>query len=461
MNIGPITIICGDSERVCREMSSREFTAVLCDPPYGLSFMGRRWDHDVVSSSHWSAVASVCLPGAHLLAFGGTRTYHRQTCAIEDAGWTVRDCLMWVYGSGFPKSLDISKAIDKAAGVGREVLDSYDTRRVYDRHNSGSSGASRRQNQIPFNSRNVNITVPATPNAHTWQGYGTALKPALEPIVLAQLPREGTFVDNVLSHGCGALNIDGCRVDTRVDDYNHHGNSGIIDTTQVFGDFAQKNQSEPHPNGRWPSNLLIDDSSEVVGLFPESSSGAFSPVDRSNRSGFAGAMPKHSTYSAPKSSGSAARFFYCAKASRSEREAGLDDLTPATRSEITDRVEGSAGLNNAGAGVRARGEVRNVHPTVKPIALMRYLLRLLTQPERNHILDPFGGSGSTAVACALAGVRCTIIERDAQYVEIMRRRVQWAVDLRRRLGREPELDLSPYTRRAERADDDDRQESLF
>ena len=407
VKIGTVTIYTGDCLEVLPEISG--VSGVLTDPPYGLSFMGKAWDKGVPGIPFWDAIGRACLPGAHLLAFGGTRTYHRQTCAIEDAGWTVRDCLMWVYGSGFPKSLDISKAIDKAAGAEREVVGQY----AVTRDLSGGSWSD--LHGKPNTATMHNITSPATPNAHLWQGYGTALKPALEPIVLAQKPREGSFVDNVLTHGCGALNVDGCRVGEDVDTRRDNNVMGYHGNVRPFTGGTES-------GGRWPSNVLIDDSPEVVSCFPDEE---------------------------------IARFYYCAKASRAEREAGCWDVPPMKRDES--REEGSPGGDNP----RNRGAkpIHNSHPTVKPIALMRYLLRLITQPERNLILDPFAGSGTTGIACALAGIPCVLIEQDPHHVEIIKARIQWATDIRQRLGREPDLDLTPYQTKPEPKDND--QGSLF
>jgi len=414
--IGSVTIYTGDCLEVLPHISG--VSGVLTDPPYGLSFMGKAWDKGVPGVPFWEAISRACLPGAHLLAFGGTRTYHRQTCAIEDAGWTVRDCLMWVYGSGFPKSLDISKAIDKAAGAEREVVGANPNLKGRTRPNG---------NAVRFPLGHVaNITKPATANANTWQGYGTALKPALEPIVLAQKPREGSFVDNVTAHGCGGLAIDACRIETSQSlnggRYSKHGPSECDGSTYGAGINLRTPGGYIQPAGRWPSNVLIDDSPEVVSCFPDEE---------------------------------IARFYYCAKASRAEREAGCANVPPLKRD--TSREEGAVGGNNP----RNRGAnpIHNSHPTVKPIALMRYLLRLITQPERNLILDPFAGSGTTGIACALAGVPCVLIEKDPHHVEIIKARIKWAANIRQLLGREPELDLTPYQSKPEPKSKD--QGSLF
>jgi len=305
-------IICGDCLDVMASMPESSVDSIVTDPPYGLSFMGKDWDHGVPGEAFWREALRVAKPGAHLLAFGGTRTHHRLMCAIEDAGWEIRDCLGWLYGSGFPKSLDVSKAIDKMAGAERAH------------------------------------------EAIQWQGWGTALKPAWEPIVLARKPLIGTVAQNVLEHGTGALNIDGCRVGTEdklsIGSNKHNGNA------INFGMKDNKEAQSQHPQGRFPANLIHDGSDEVEAVFPKNAS----------------------------------RFFYCAKASKSERGEG------------------------------------NNHPTVKPLALMRYLCRLVTPPD-GVVLDPFCGSGSTLVGALQEGFRYIGIEKDPDYVNIAYARTKHAL----------------------------------
>lgn len=432
-----ITIIQGDCRDVLKDFK-RSVTAVVTDPPYGISFMNSGWDHAVPGVDFWSVIQSVCLPGSYMLAFGGTRTYHRQTCAIEDAGWLIRDCLMWVYGSGFPKSHNISIALDKVAGAEREVVGV----------NPNASGRSSNKTGGRFigghdqDRASVDlITKPATPDALTWDGWGTALKPALEPICLAQNPREGTFVDNVLKHGCGGLNVDGCRIDSIGEETGRIRNNPdpLVQKRTMSGALLKDNDTTGLNKGRYPSNLLIDDSPEVIAGFPETTTGAGIKRPNGSRSVAMGDINPDNRYFGS-SSGSAARFFYCAKASRAERDAGCDNLTPLQRDPS--RQPDNPGGNNPHN--RGAAPVRNSHPTVKPLTLMRYLVRLLTQPERNLFLDPFAGSGSTAVACALAGLPCVAIELKPEHVDIIRARVDWALNVRRQLGREPDLDLSPY-----------------
>ncbi len=327
----------GDCREVMSTLDAGSVDAVVCDPPYGLSFMGKGWDHGVPGEEFWTEALRVAKPGAYLLAFGGTRTYHRLACAIEDAGWEIRDCVMWVYGTGFPKSHDVSKAI-----VSGEAIQ--------------------------------------------WSGWGTALKPAWEPIIVARKPLVGTVAENVLRYGTGAINVDGCRVGTNggtakgnppKDESNGiygHGINGACDILDIG-------------KGRWPANLIHDGSEEVVGLFPgerPSKGGA-----AFGRAGYDGGWcpakdaAKEIGYG---DSGSAARFFYCAKASKADR--GSD----------------------------------NKHPTVKPTELMRYLCRLVTPPG-GVVLDPFTGSGSTGKAATLEGFRFIGIDREAEYVEIAKARI--------------------------------------
>lgn len=361
------TLLHGDCLDVLRTLPSASVDAVVTDPPYGLSFMGKRWDYDVPSVEVWQECLRVLKPGGHLLAFAGTRTQHRMAVRIEDAGFEIRDMIAWVYGSGFPKSLDVSKAIDKAAGAEREVVGS----RVADDIRGGNMHAANR------GERHV-IDITATDAARQWQGWGTALKPALEPITVARKPLDGTVAANVLEHGTGALNVDGCRVGDEVLPAQVRG-------VTCMGTFQGADGNvTPARAGRWPANLIHDGSEEVVGLFPQQSSGSRSAGVRKGM-GFHGADGDGGP-AIQGSSGSAARFFYCAKASKADRGDG------------------------------------NHHPTVKPTDLMRYLCRLVTPPG-GVVLDPFMGSGSTGKAAVAEGFRFIGIEREAEYLEIARRRI--------------------------------------
>jgi DNA modification methylase len=423
------TIHHGDCREVMATLDAESVDAIVSDPPYFLGFMNKGWDKknpkaldcdglpgsrghgrkpgESSSIARQNSIASynvhlewaiaalrVAKPGAHLLAFGGTRTYHRLACAIEDAGWEIRDCVMWVYGSGFPKSHDVSKAIDKAAGEERsDKFEGAFTRRAGPTGNkkcddcgkwlvSGSPCRCPRPQD-----------APATDAARQWQGWGTALKPAWEPIIVARKPLVGTVAENVLTHGTGAINVDGCRVGTDAVTINTWD-----DGAKPFGGGAGHAYTGRTVQGRWPANLIHDGSEEVVGLFPDR--------DGAVSNGSKGTTGSNGIYNegwgavAQKpgraDSGSAARFFYCAKASKADR--GSD----------------------------------NKHPTVKPTDLMRYLCRLVTPPG-GVVLDPFTGSGSTGKAAILEGFRFIGIEREAEYVEIAKARIAAAMPKRGQL----------------------------
>jgi site-specific DNA-methyltransferase (adenine-specific) len=334
----------GDCLDVLRSLPEASVDAVVTDPPYGLSFMGKRWDYDVPSVEVWAECLRVLKPGGHLLAFAGTRTQHRMAVRIEDAGFDIRDMIAWVYGSGFPKS-----------------------------HNLDGN----------------------------WQGWGTALKPALEPITVARKPLVGSVAANVLEHGTGALNVDGCRVNMSQHDRQTIESASWVGRNldcKAYGTFAADGSDQKmttHPSGRWPANLIHDGSEEVVGLFPDGAK------PKAARSGKRGGSSIHGspTIGTPNAighwpadeGGSAARFFYCAKASKADRGEG------------------------------------NLHPTVKPTDLMRYLCRLVTPPG-GVVLDPFMGSGSTGKAAVLEGFRFLGIEREESYLAIAKARIDAAVE---------------------------------
>jgi len=376
MNLPINQIICGDNMETLRTLPDACVDSCVTDPPYGLAFMGKRWDYDVPSVEVWQECLRVLKPGGHLLAFAGTRTQHRMAVRIEDAGFEIRDMIAWVYGSGFPKSLDVSKAIDKAAGEEREVVGSADV--GPDMRSGNYENASGRMI--------ANITAPATEAAKQWAGWGTALKPALEPITVARKPFPGTVAENVLQHGTGALNVDGCRVAFAGDAdeqeskaKNQHaafGSGPVKRNVCSDHDAPRANYSAP---GRFPANLIHDGSEEVVGLFPETA-----PAKMSDRGKGKGDTGTYGVYGGDPgvrghddAGGSAARFFYCAKADSSERR-------------------------------------NSKHPTIKPVALMRYLVRLVTPPG-GLVLDPFGGSGTTAEAARLEHCRFLLLELSEEY----------------------------------------------
>jgi site-specific DNA-methyltransferase (adenine-specific) len=371
-------IIHGDCFDVLKNIPDSSIDLILTDPPYGLSFMGKNWDHGVPGVQFWIEALRVAKPGAHLFAFGGTRTFHRLAVAIEDAGWEIRDTIMWVYGSGFPKSLDVSKAIDKMAGANREVVGSKEVSDMRGGNFKTSNGRIL-----------VNITAPATEDAKQWQGWGTALKPAFEPITVARKPLTGTVAENVLQWGTGGINIDGCRVGCEgkpvfINGVERDRNRSSYDTG------GSNRTGKITTQGRWPANFIHDGSEEVVGLFPETKSGKMKEGQIRTSKPLFGSKTDHiaETYG---DSGSAARFFNCAKASKSERGEG------------------------------------NTHPTVKPLALMKYLLTL-GLPPGGTVLDPFCGSGTTALACKELGRNYICIEKELEYYQIACNRLDQPIE---------------------------------
>lgn len=399
----------GDCLEVLRSMPDCSVDSIVTDPPYGLSFMGKKWDYDVPSVEVWVECLRVLKHGGHLLAFAGTRTQHRMAVRIEDAGFEIRDMIAWVYGSGFPKSLDVSKAIDKRGGAQvawfgpwfrkwreQNNVTQKQVAALFPSKTGGLTGCVanwelgfnmptpeqfnliRDKFGLPFDSideaeREVvgqhktdmgglggerlgqaggNITAPATDAAKQWEGWGTALKPALEPITVARKPLVGTVAENVLQYGTGAINVDGGRVGRAADDVSGWSQSGsnASQNRAMSGDNYAR-EAKPDADGRWPANFIHDGSEEATDLLKDS-----------------------------------ARFFYCAKASKADR-----------------------------------GE--NHHPTVKPTDLMRYLCRLVTPPN-GIVLDPFNGSGSTGCAAVLEGFQYIGIEREAEYIAISEKRIQ-------------------------------------
>ena len=420
-----------------RRMEDNSVDSIVTDPPYGLSFMGKKWDYDVPSVEVWAECLRVLKPGGHLLAFAGTRTQHRMAVRIEDAGFEIRDMIAWVYGSGFPKSLDVSKAIDGKLTTGRS--DSIALREVNETRpgeptirltsTNGHRGIVGGADAGP----SVKRDEPATEAAQQWQGWGTALKPALEPVTVARKPLIGTVAENVLEHGTGGLNIDGCRVGVdpiadasqlRTMQRNTRDSDDGWGMSTVQGDTPQV----VRPEGRWPANLIHDGSDEVVGLFPHTTSGARQAGQGGN--GDAGAVAfrsKPNLNDFPSDKGSAARFFYCAKASKKDRDEGLEGFEDKQAAGLPMRsADGERGGEGLDGTKTDRLTIRkNVHPTVKPTDLMRYLCRLVTPPG-GVVFDPFMGSGSTGKAAMLEGFQFIGCELSPEYMEIARARIDAA-----------------------------------
>jgi hypothetical protein len=449
-----VQIFQGDCIERMKGLADDSVDSIVTDPPYGISFMGRNWDHQVPGVEVWKEALRVLKPGGHLLAFAGTRTQHRMASAIEDAGFEIRDMLAWTYGSGFPKSLDVSKAIDKMDGsatqrenqlrftawmrstgmtaarideiTGTRMGSHYTTaaqqpevatrdmfemlrphlgcevpdwvEKLVDNRQAESENFKRRvkvgvaegkdttkvrigmPGQDGALTRVYDITAAHTEEAKRWEGWGTTLKPALEPITFARKPFKTPVAANVLEYGTGAINIDGCRVPAEKTTAPAGGGGGGQNSWKENG---MNKKGEPRPvEGRWPANLLHDGSDEATAPF-----------------------------------GKASRFFYCAKASKRDRDEGLEGFR-------LQAAEGMKGRNDGSMGTVTMS--RNVHPTVKPTELMRYLCRLVTPPG-GVVLDPFMGSGSTGKAAVLEGFSFIGMDLEAQYVDIAKARIDAAI----------------------------------
>ena len=414
------TLHTGDCRDVMATLPAESVDAIVCDPPYGLSFMGKGWDYGVPGVDFWVEALRVLKPGGHLIAFGGTRTYHRLAVAIEDAGFEVRDCLMWLYGSGFPKSLDVSKAMDK-------VLGKQGTGFV----SAGHDGRSAEMKQdLSFRSDYGYKYAPSTDLAKQWHGWGTALKPAYEPAILARKPLRGTVADNVARWGVGGLNIDGCRVAYEGKAPTGSGNESNV---VVYGHYKGTGGNETSPLGRWPANVILDEEAAAA-LDAQSGVTKSSPAARRDNHQNNMVYGKYSgaTTYGHSDTGGASRFFYTAKASRSEREAGLDGVelqsigAKGNGLGRTCEVCGASVLEGCACDNRTYSNQKraNHHPTVKPIALMRYMIRLVA-PRGAVVLDPFMGSGSTGCAAMVEGMQFIGIDITPEYVDIARRRIAW------------------------------------
>jgi site-specific DNA-methyltransferase (adenine-specific) len=418
-----IILHCGDMRAVLAELTENSFDACVTDPPYHLTsivkrmsaenaapigfgsdgryqrvsvgFMGKVWDGGDIAfdPTTWRAVYRVLKPGAHLVAFGGTRTYARMAVAIEDAGFEIRDTIAWLYGSGFPKSHDVSKGLDRMAGAEREVVGQYiapdGNPRGVDLGIQGGRFAGGQSNYIAEKL----MTAPATGAARQWEGWGTALKPAMELIVLARKPlSEGTVAANVLKWGTGAINVDGCRIEHDEDCTPMAAQGQINSMIRQSGRFEATTNLKA--NGRWPANVGHDGSADVTAAFPESKvSGAARngrpAVANPDRIGVTNFDAIKGNGTLHNDSGSAARFFFTAKADSDDR-------------------------------------LGSRHPTVKPLDLMQWLVRLVT-PPRGLLLDPFAGTGTTAEAAFREGMRCELIEAEAEYQADIRRRMALAL----------------------------------
>ena len=492
-------VFLGDCRDVLKTLPDNSVDSVVTDPPYELGFMGKKWDNSGIAYdvTVWQECLRVLKPGGHILAFGGSRTWHRLAVAVEDAGFELRDSIAWLYGSGFPKSLDVSKAIDKSdARVERRARDLRFTawmrstgitakqindltssnmgshyltdkeqpavptedmfgllrphlpevpedieRLVFERTVESKNFAEREvigQRNVPTghsfaserfgkttDTKEVDETLPATSEAQTWQGWGTALKPAFEPVVVGRKPlgKGVTVAENVLQWGVGGLNIDGSRIGT-AEMGGQVVRSSLGRRTSEGGEHADFVANVAQ--GRWPANVILDE--VTAGLLDEQSGerasggGAKGVMGGSFGNGKDNPNRANSLYY---DTGGASRFFYVAKASKRDRNEGLEELPDTHPSAVTGRKVGSAGAQNGGYAGMTETPRKNIHPTVKPTQLMRYLIKLVT-PAGGTVLDPFTGSGSTGKAALLDGYQFVGAELTEEYLPIIEGRLRWA-----------------------------------
>jgi DNA modification methylase len=495
-------ILLGNNLDILPTLPDNSVDSIVTDPPYELGFMGKKWDSSGIAYSVelWQQCLRVLKPGGHLLSFGGTRTWHRVAVGIEDAGFEIRDSMAWLYGSGFPKSLDVSKAIDKldaaderlkrnfrftawmqSTGITAKQIDQITetmmgshytthptqptiaTAELFDKLRPYLPGvpeeierlvAERTVESENYKKREVigqktgtksvdggghgivpggiteavdlDITAPATPEAQQWQGWGTALKPAFEPIVVARKPIEGTVAHNVLKWGTGGLNIDGSRIAGEIQSVPQPNTKGGV----FSGEQGRNGIMSNNTQGRWPANIILDPYTAEL-LDEQSGTSTSKPFQGNGKKHLSnaksgGAMsfagPLHSD------SGGASRFFYVAKASKRDRNEGLDELLETTAADMVDREPDSAGMNSPRAGAGRTSGAKNFHPTVKPTTLMEYLIKLVTPPG-GVVLDPFTGSGSTGKAAILQGFDFIGIEMTEEYLPIIEGRLRHAEQL--------------------------------
>lgn len=421
-----MNIILGNSLEKLKELKDNSVDSIVTDPPYELGFMGKGWDKSGIANNVelWAECLRVLKPGGHLLAFSGTRTYHRMASAIEDAGFEVRDMIEWVYGSGFPKSLNIGKAVDKLQGNEREFIEEYE------RH--AKSGG--------IMGKDTWINHQVTKGTSEWEGWGTALKPAHEPICMARKPiTEKNIAENVLKWGVGGINIDESRVGTKEE--IGRDNRNIKNSPLAPKDGWNKNSMKGLDTrgkftGRFPANLIHDNSDEVRECFPESkSSDAIRHNKKDNFKFFSEGEKQPAVTSLGFSdSGNASRFFksilYYPKASKKERNMGCENLPPQAKVFNGQSDKPSKNMKDVEKRFTTQPKQNN-HPTVKPIALMEYLIKMVT-PKGGIVLDPFMGSGSTGVAAKKNGYDFIGIDMTPEYVEIAKARIN-ATEIENRL----------------------------
>lgn len=401
----------GNCLEVLKTFEDNSIDSCVTDPPYGISFMNKHWDYELPSIEVWKELLRVLKPGGHLLCACGTRTQHRMAVNIEDAGFEIRDVITWHYGSGFPKSLDVSKAIDKQAGAEREIIGVKKHPTSKDR----TGNKSPYQNEDHLNA-NSSITAPSTEAAKQWEGWGTALKPATEFWTLCRKPLEkSTISDNVLNHGTGGINIDGCRIGETTRTNKGKSNSENNRIGAVNG-YTTGIESKVHDYGRFPANLILD---EFCGnILDEQSGNVPGGMNKTQATSIFGSeVNDRIQIKRDCDEGGASRFFYCPKPDNYERDKGLKEL----ESKI---IKGrDDGQDKTRVPYKLTPTIRkNIHPTVKPIDLMRYLVKLIT-PKGGIVLDPFIGSGTTGIGAKLELINYIGIERELEYCKIAEARI--------------------------------------
>lgn len=405
-------IIHGDSKEMLKTLDANSVDTIITDPPYGLSFMGKKWDYDVPGVELWKECLRVLKPGGTALIFAGSRTQHRMACNVEDAGFILKDCIMWLYGSGFPKATDIAKQIDKKKGITewKQTTPNPAWRKGNGKGATTSTGWQKPQRPPK--------PVVETPEAQLWNGWKShGLKPAYEPILVAMKPNDGSYAENALKHGVSGLNIDGGRIEGN---WTGSTRTNSPESKQVYGEYA-KIQTEQHSKGRFPANIILDE--EAGQMLDEQSgvltSGKMNSIAKGNQYNTYGKMYERKVTN-PASKGGASRFFYCAKASKAERNKGCEGL----EEKVSGGMAGTADQTLlTGSGNIRNNKSKNHHPTVKPLKLMEYLCTLTKTPTGGVVLDPFMGSGTTGCACKNTGREFIGIELNEEYVKIAKARV--------------------------------------
>ena len=424
-------LILGDSVDKLKELDDNSIDSIVTDPPYGLSFMGKKWDYDVPSQEIFEECLRVLKPGGHLLSFAGSRTYHRMAVRVEDAGFEIRDQIMWIYGSGFPKSMNIGKAMDKVQGNEREVVGKKGGKIDFSKTKKGDTSFY----ETAWDNKDY-VELEITKGNSPYEGWGTALKPAHEPIVMARKPlSEKTVVNNVLEWGTGGINIDASRVGT--DDTRSKASMTALGQNSGWNKHSNKEVIAGSESGRFPANIILD---KEAGKILDEQTGQLKSGDMPGKhkgwgkNGIYGSADNEleQTYYGDK--GGASRFFYCPKTSKKDRNEGLEDFKGkqiGTYNAHSSDLEIYGGSSLGAASMSGNNKMpqpkQNFHPTVKPTDLMLYLIRLVT-PTGGTTLDPFMGSGSTGKAAVRGGFDFIGIEREKEYIEIAEARIQYEKD---------------------------------